>query len=89
MNNNNGANGSGLVAALKSLFKHKVARFGPSQSGKVLRYSTPGQEHVILIAPARVSLKGPLLLRRLDMPDDDEILGDAWRNDSTGNSYDE
>jgi len=90
--NNNGSkesNGNGRIAALKGLFNGRGIRHGYSQSGKLLRYVGPG--NLILIAPMRVSLRVPLLLPcLLDMPADDaEISCDAWRNDSTGYSYDE
>ena len=68
--NNNEKKGKGRIAALKGLFAGKGLRRGYSQP-RVPRYVGPGQGHLILIAPTRVSVRAPVLLRcLLDMPAD-------------------
>lgn len=68
-------NGNERIAALKRLFDGKGIPLGYSQSGKVLRYV--GQEHLILIAPMRVSHRVPFLLPwLLDMPGDNAEIRD-------------
>ena len=88
---NNETKGKGRIAVLKGLLDGEEIRLGYSQSGKVLRYVGPvGPGHLLLIAPARVSLRAALLLPcLLDMPVDNAEICGAWCNDATGYSFED